>query len=600
MVYSINQSLTFFSRPVIGRMLAIFLPVGLLTGAVVFSLYYFDLAKDQTLYGQSGSHLVRLQADIIDRELHSVESDLRYLAGQAVLRNYLSGNAANKKELEEEYVLLCRERGVYDQIRYLDAQGQERIRINYNDGRPSVVPEKELQSKANRYYFTQTMSLAPGGVFVSPLDLNVEHDEVERPFKPVIRFATPVLDQKNSKVGVLILNYLGQELIHKLAEVSVNFAGSAWLLNREGYFLRGPSAGDEWGFMFEHGRRFADYYPEEWKSVAMSGQGQIQTDRGLFSFQTLFPPLKVTPERQVSLTKSEDQDLADAGLIVVAHVPPYDLSFRANQLLRQLLLLWGVVLIMLLILAWYLAKAANLRRNHEQTITESESRLRLLSSQLITVQEDERRRLSRDLHDELGQIVTTISLDLQRAAQAIPNLKKDELISQASQATASLLDKIHEISLRIRPTLLDDLGLKDAVQSLLSDYERRTGITTQTDLTFQRSNVPRPISENVFRILQEALNNVAKHSKSKEVSVKLDVQDRRLFLMVLDRGTGFLQSQVNGKGLGLLGMRERTELLNGDFLIQAESGKGTQIQVTVPLPESSNAESVYHDCSRNH
>src|SRR5207244_5976849 len=99
----------------------------------------------------------------------------------------------------------------------------------------------------------------------------------------------------------------------------------------------------------------------------------------------------------------------------------------------------------------------------------------------ITAQADERRRLSRDLHDELGQVVTAVTLDLQRAAQAADGTKKDDLIQRGLHGATCLLDKIHEISLRIRPTLLDDLGLKDAVQSLLSDYERWTGIVSRAE-----------------------------------------------------------------------------------------------------------------------
>lgn len=567
-------------------MLAIFLPTALLTGGVVIALYYQDLTKDHAFFRQAGSHLVDLQTDIIERELSSVQSDLRYLANQAVLHNFLSGRAANKDELETEYVLLCQERGVYDQIRYLDSQGQERIRINYNDGKPTIVPEKELQSKANRYYFTQTMSLKPGEVFVSPLDLNVEHDEIEKPFKPVIRFATPILDKEGGKRGVLILNYLGQGLIQKLAEVSVSFPGSAWLLNRDGYFLRGPSPADEWGFMMNHDWRFATYFAEEWTRIAWSSRGQIQTDRGLFTFQTLFPREKMPPVQEEKTASSEDRDIADAGLIVVTYIPSDELDGRANLLLRRLLLLWGVVLFLLLILTWHLAKAAELRRGHERHIAESEVRLRTLSTQLISAQEDERRRLSRDLHDELGQIVTAVSLDLQRAGQAPDHAKKYELINQASQGAACLLEKIHEISLRVRPTALDDLGLKDAVRSFLGDYERRTGIVTRNKLQFVRSDLPAPTSENVFRILQEALTNVSKHAHAKEVSVKLEVTDREVCLTVQDTGAGFAPEQVNGKGLGLLSMRERAELLNGEFHIQAEAGKGTQIQVMIPLAKS--------------
>src|SRR6202011_612885 len=103
--------------------------------------------------------------------------DLLYLANQAVLRSFLAARAKSRQELQDEYVLFCRQRGVYDQIRYLDTTGHERVRINYNDGRCAVVSESELQAKAGRYYFAQAMLLDRGEVFVSPFDLNVEHDQ---------------------------------------------------------------------------------------------------------------------------------------------------------------------------------------------------------------------------------------------------------------------------------------------------------------------------------------------------------------------------------------------------------------------------------------
>jgi signal transduction histidine kinase len=583
MADSQNHPLSFFSTQVLLRLLVIFLPAALLTAGVVAILYYQDLNKEHSLYRQSGAHLVDLQTDIINSEVDTVRSDLLYLADQAVLRNYLSGGATGKQELEAEYVLLCRRRATYDQIRYLDATGQERIRVNYNDGQPTVVHEKELQSKANRYYFTQTMSLNRDAVFVSPLDLNVEHDEIERPLKPVIRFATPVFDKKDRKQGVLVLNYLGQVLIQKLDNVSGGFRGESWLLNRDGFFLRGPSSEDEWGFMLGHDRRFDSYYPDEWSKVSWSSPGQMETARGLFSFRTVFPKGQMPVRLLTQPADKGDPDVGDAGLIVLSHILPRVLNERADSLLRRLMLLWSVVLVLLLILAWYLAKAGALRRNQERHLAESEVRLRTLSTQLITAQEDERRRLSRDLHDELGQVVTAVTLDLQRAAQATDSAKKDGLIHMALLGSKCLLDKIHEISLRIRPTLLDDLGLKDAVQSLLSDYERRTGIVSRAELQFDHSEVPAAVSENVFRILQEALTNVAKHAQAKEVSVSLRVCDGRAALTVRDSGVGFAPQQVNGKGLGLLGMRERAELLHGEFHLQAEAGKGTQVQVSIPL-----------------
>jgi signal transduction histidine kinase len=581
MADSHNHSLGFFSAPVLRRLLAIFLPAAFLTAGVVLALYYQDLTKEHSLHGQSGAHLVNLQTDIIYREVDTVRSDLLYLADQAVLRNFLSGVAPSKHELEEEYVLLCRQRGLYDQIRYLDANGQERIRVNYNDGHPAIVPERELQSKANRYYFTQTMSLHPGAVFVSPFDLNVERDEIERPLKPVIRFATSVMLDKK-KQGVLVLNYMGQLLIQKLDEMSAGFHGESWLLNRDGFFLRGPSDEDEWGFMLGHDRRFATYYPDEWSTLTSSSLGQLQTDHGLFSFRTIFPRGQVLAKLQATADR-KDPDLGDAGLIVVTHIPPSVLNGRADLLLRRLLLLSAVVLLVLLTLAWYLAKAAALRRNQERHLAESEVRLRKLSTQLITAQEDERRRLSRDLHDELGQVITSVTLELERAAHSPEAAKKDELIQRALHDANCLLDKIHEISVRIRPTLLDDLGLKDAVQCLLSDFEQSTGIAVRAELHLDESKLPVPVSENIYRILQEALTNVAKHAHSKDVSIKLAVASGRVSLRVQDTGVGFSPDRVNGQGLGLLGMRERAELLDGDFHMQSETDKGTEIQVSIPL-----------------
>jgi signal transduction histidine kinase len=580
-------TLSIFSPRVLRRALLIFLPAALLTGSVVLALYLQDVASEHALYEQAGAHLVDLHADIIDRELNSVKSDLLYLANQAVLRDYLSRAGNDRHELEDEYALFSRQKAIYDQIRYLDASGNERIRVNYDKPNPVIVPDAELQPKGDRYYFTQTMQLARGEVFVSPLDLNIENKEIERPLKPVIRFATPVFDKDGAKRGVLILNYLGGALIDKLARVSVGFPGQSLLVNPTGYFLRGPTPEDEWGFMLGHERTFATYHPEEWERMAALSRGQFETKAGLFTFHSLSPrllsPAGREPPRSTPASAHADPDAGDAGMIVISHIPTSVLDGQANQLLGRLLLLYAVVLLLLLVLASYLGHAGALRRSHEQQLAESEGRLRTLSTRLMTAQEEERRSLSRDLHDELGQVVTAVSLDLQRAAQAGSADKKDELIGRALHGGERLLECIHEISARVRPTLLDDLGLKDAVQSYLSEYEQRSGIMVRTELHFEQCQVPAVVSENVYRVLQEALTNVSKHARSPEVFVELRVDAAQVALTVRDAGVGFAPGDLDGSRLGLLGMRERAELLNGTFTVNAAPGKGTEVRVTIPL-----------------
>jgi signal transduction histidine kinase len=270
-------------------------------------------------------------------------------------------------------------------------------------------------------------------------------------------------------------------------------------------------------------------------------------------------------------------------LIVVSFVPSKELDSRATALLRRLLALSGVVLTLVLILVWYLSYTSALRRGQERQLADSEGRLRKLSAQLMTAQEEERRSIARDLHDEMGQVVTAMTLDLQRAAQAGERDKKDDLIGRALRGAERLLGSIHEVAARIRPTLLDDLGLKDAVQSYLSDYEHRNGVVVRADLRFEGRDVPAVVSENVYRILQEALTNVAKHARAREVRVALHVTADHASLTVRDDGAGFMPASVDGKRLGLLGMRERAELLEGTFAVKSEPGGGTEVSVALPL-----------------
>jgi signal transduction histidine kinase len=570
-----------FSPPVLRGAMQFFLPAALLTAGVVAALYFLDRANEHALHEQAGTHLVELHAAIIARELEAVKSDLLYLSNQEILRRFVSQTEADKRGVEDEYVLFSGRKGVYDQIRFLDMSGMERIRINYNEGAPGPVLEDYLQPKGDRYYFRQTIHLGCDEVFVSPFDLNEERGRIEVPYKPVIRVATPVFDKSDRRTmrGIVVLNYLGESLLAKLREVSPPSSGSAWLVNREGWFLRGPTQQDEWGFQLKHSRKLASYYPDAWRQMTRD-EGQFRTAAGLFTYRVL----AVRPKGQLpDAAANPDPDAADPTLIIVAHVPPEVLDSRATALLRRLMLLSGIVLALVFGLCWYLGYAAALRRSHESRLAESESRLRTLSAQLMTAQEEERRSIARDLHDEMGQVVTAMTLDLQRAAAAAAPEKKNDLIGRALLGAQRLLDTIHEIAARIRPSLLDDLGLKDAVQSFLSDYEHRTGIAVRADLNLESKTVPAKVSENIYRIMQEALTNTTKHAKATAVTVGISALPDRIALTVSDNGIGFTPAAVDGKRLGLLGMRERAELLNGAFTVQSEPGKGTLVKVELPL-----------------
>lgn len=148
-----------------------------------------------------------------------------------------------------------------------------------------------MQDKSGRYFFRDTFKLGPGEIYVSPLDLNIEHGEVERPLKPMIRFGMPVFDKAGRKRGVLLLNYFGQDVLdHFHRAIQGGEPRSAMLLNREGYWLSAPEPEDEWGFMLgKTGLTFGNRFPEVWKKLSSIEDGALATDKGLFVFSTVHP-----------------------------------------------------------------------------------------------------------------------------------------------------------------------------------------------------------------------------------------------------------------------------------------------------------------------
>ena len=231
-----------------------------------------------------------------------------------------------------------------------------------------------------------------------------------------------------------------------------------------------------------------------------------------------------------------------------------------------------------------LRKQINEREKVEAALRDSEYKLRSLSARLLNAQEEERRNISRELHDDLGQILTAINLDLQRAVKA-PNMQKRlELIRQILTKNDEARTRIREISSLLRPGLLDDIGIREAIESYVFQFASRTGIPVELVVRCSSSDIPAEATTTIYRIVQEALNNISKYANANKVSIKLGIEENEIQLQILDDGVGFDLSQVRTEHtLGLIGMRERARLLGGNFLLQASPGAGTIIGVTIPL-----------------
>jgi PAS domain S-box-containing protein len=221
----------------------------------------------------------------------------------------------------------------------------------------------------------------------------------------------------------------------------------------------------------------------------------------------------------------------------------------------------------------------------EQELRASSEQLRNLAAHLLSVREEERARISREVHDELGQSLTAVKMDLAWLAGRLPqrNGPMLERIRATRQLADSIIQSIRRISTELRPAVLD-LGLAAAVEWQVQEFQARSGIQCTVRL-LAREEVASNASTAMFRIFQETLTNVARHAKATRAEVVLQKQRDRLVLLIRDNGRGFDQADPSlSKSLGLLGMRERAAILGGKVNISSAPGKGTTVSAWIPLP----------------
>jgi signal transduction histidine kinase len=224
-----------------------------------------------------------------------------------------------------------------------------------------------------------------------------------------------------------------------------------------------------------------------------------------------------------------------------------------------------------------------------EQVSASKQSLEMLSQRLVEIQEVERRYLARELHDEIGQLLTSLSLTLNILARESgdiqPSSRAEEELGRAQEVVSQLLKQVRELSLDLRPALLDDLGLLPALLSHFERYNAQTGIRVDFRHSGLEERCSGQVETTAFRIIQEALTNVARHAKVDEVAVRLWANEDTLGVQVEDEGIGFDPQAALQRGgtVGLSGMRERVALCGGHMEISSEPGSGTSLTAELPL-----------------
>ena len=328
---------------------------------------------------------------------------------------------------------------------------------------------------------------------------------------------------------------------------------------------------------------------------------RVATDEVLATDSTQWPRnagllmRRFMPRREAAISISEEvQALNRAAFIEQQRA----VRGMQSSLQQQVWTVFGLALAISMAIGWLAFRhSARLeRRLTEQRAREEQTAIDLqrFSARLLHAQEDEQRRIARELHDEVGQMLSAIKMELTVAGRKLDRTGSGaDLLGDALTSVDSALRTVRDMSRLLHPSALDDLGLVAALESQLSDFRRRHGITVDFVHDGFESRRGDELERAIYRIVQEALTNVARHARAHRVSVQVSADDRTCFVLVEDDGIGFDVAEAERpgrrRGLGLLGIRERASQLSGSVQIESGPTGGTRMSVQLPLLDSADA-----------
>jgi signal transduction histidine kinase len=424
---------------------------------------------------------------------------------------------------------------------------------------------------------------------------------------------------------VLLIAFLGQQTLQKageiyrdLSSIEETIQSRRHLLNeiQSDLYLSGILIRD---FLLDPTDLTAASYRQELQAIRSSIDldldrlGKLQTSgesalledlrNGLRDYWiSLEPLLSATPERRSAPSRvvlrrqilpRRQAVLALADRIKALYEAQFkqeqeDLDQRQKKFLTQSTrMIVSTLALGLVVVGLSTYRVSRLERRAEAQRKQTEfahTELRRLSQQLVRAQEDERRSISRELHDEVGQVLTGLRVELSnlRRLRAAGNAFEDRL-EEARALAGQALQAVRDLAMGLRPSMLDDLGLEPALEWQARDFSRRTGVAVTVQVDGTLGHLSDAHRTCVYRVAQEALTNCARHAKAANVRVALHGDDREVILTVQDDGAGFVPRGGAPKGIGLIGIEERVRELGGKVSIFSQPGKGALLRVRLPL-----------------
>lgn len=374
----------------------------------------------ERLLGEPQARQIEVEAALMASSLDEAASDMRFLAHSQTMVGWLDNPTPAQLELlGNDFLHMVRDKELLLQVRLLGVNGDELVRAEIDTAeRAFLRPVQGLQNKAGRPYFGMAMELPYGEIHVSRFDLNVENGLVERPFRPTVRLSMPLFNDENTRRGVLVFNLRGATILDWLNELPNQDGWQFWVTNGQGYWLKGPSPDQEWGFMLPEraSAHMGNAYPEIWESIGGNESGRIATEEGLFLFTSIVPSRAVlgarSPRRDSAVLTGVES--GDTRWVLVAHLPPEELAKHTASLGSPLFVSFGIGSIIIVLFSLLLVRVHERlvgARNHEESQSRELAESVMKMGELVKAN----RRVISQLHEANAKLESVLNAATQVA-----------------------------------------------------------------------------------------------------------------------------------------------------------------------------------------
>lgn len=509
--------------------------VTIISAVLVLVLQYYSILNTMNSYKQEVEVSMKNASFSIEKVFSSVFNDLLYLSERKELAETKNMDDTSQRLTQlNDFKAFVSNKKVYDQLRYIDKTGQEILRVNYNKGDVKIVEDNKLQSKAGSYYVDDALKLKKGQIYTSKFDLNKEKGQIEKPIKPMIRFVTPYMNNYGQLDGLIVFNYLGENLINDLKKADNSDISHIQLVNSDGYYLYNEDSTKDWAFMRGEEEGFFKDYENDWKKIQESNTSEILSSNGYFKVIPVNPDIYA---EGIVGTRMADNNTND--YYVIAHVKKEVIKkVYKDAVIRGLIIFFIIALSGIYIVRVYI-------NNKEQKIAHKKYLEENLAFNQKVV----------DKTQSSSQVITKVSTEIYDSTEAA-NRGLEKIVYELNNVTSSIND--NAVTIEQSNKQIEAIAKKSSVIEQLS----KDGLNKNNDIVNYAeegeksiSNVTAMISkmsESTNAVNEEIKGLVSKSNEIGEIITLITSITEQTNLLALNASIEAARAGEHGKGFAVV------------------------------------------------